>query len=225
MNNMKIKNNQRELIYQVKEINSKKINQIYNISSGKNNSEIINKNDINKNKIGKIYMIFKINENNIKELKIIDKDFIIINKNKVKFVIKNKFHDLFEKLNYENNISYKIKIKILENIIYLNSMFKNCKNLINLKLSIPINTKYLKNVSHLFDGCSELRELPDISNWNTNNVTNMCHLFSECSSLKELPDISKWNTNNATNMGDLFAECSSLNKLPDISKWKTSKVI
>ena len=225
MDNMKIKNNQRELIYQVKEINSKIINQIYNISSGKNNSEIIKKNNINRNKIGKIYMSFKINENNIKELKIIDKEFIKINKNKVKFIIKNKIHDLYEKKIYENNINYKIKIKIFDIIIDINSMFKNCNNLMSLKLSIPINTKYLKNVSHLFDGCSALEELPDISKWNINNVIDMSYLFSECSSLKELPDISKWNTNNVTNMSYLFYECSSLKELPDISKWNTNNVI
>ena len=152
---MKIKNNQKELIYQSKEINSKRIIQLYKISSGKNNSEIINKNDLNKNKIAKFGYEFKINEKNNNELKIIGKNFIRINKNKAKLIIKNKFHDLIEKINNKNIKNYIIKIKIFDIIINLNSMFKNCKNLMIL-ISIPINTKYLKNLSSMFSGCSSL---------------------------------------------------------------------
>ena len=220
---MKIKNNQRELIYKSKEINSKRISQLYNISSGKNNSEIINKNDINKNKIGKFRYDFKIKEKTINELKIIDKNFIRINKNKAKLIIKNKFHDLIEKINYKNIKNYIIKMKIFDVIINLNSMFKNCNNL-KIFISFPINTKYLKKLSSMFSGCSSLKELPDMSNWNTNNVINMSYLFSGCSSLKELPDLCNWNTNNVTNMSYLFSRCSSLSSLPDISKWDTNNV-
>ena len=51
MKNLKIKINQREFIFQSKEINSEKINQIYNISSDKNNYERINKNEKIKKKL------------------------------------------------------------------------------------------------------------------------------------------------------------------------------
>ena len=54
MKNLKIKANQREFIFQLKEINSEKINQICGVSSGKNNYEKINKNEKNKNKFGKL---------------------------------------------------------------------------------------------------------------------------------------------------------------------------
>ena len=183
MENLKIKKNQRELIYKSININLEKINQIYNISSGKNNSEIINKKDKNKNKskIGKFRYELKIDVKNINELKIIDKQFIKNNKNKAKFIIKNKFHGLFEKINFETNTNYIIKIKILDIIIDLDSMFKDCNNLILIS-SIPINIKYLKNLCALFYGCALLKELPDISKWNTNNVTNMSCLFYKCSS-------------------------------------------
>ena len=155
MENLKIKKNQRELVYQSKKIELEKINQIYNISSGKNNAETINKNDKNKSKIGKFRYELKIDVKNINELKIIDKQFIKNNKNKAKFIIKNKFHNLFEKINFKTNTNYIIKIKFFDIIIDLDSMFKNCNNLILIS-SIQMHTKYLKNLCALFYGCCSL---------------------------------------------------------------------
>ena len=61
-----------------------------------------------------------------------------------------------------NNKNLEIKIKRIENAIYMSSMF---------------------------EGCSSLSNLPDISKWNTNNVTSMYDMFSGCSNLLNIPII------------------------------------
>ena len=64
----------------------------------------------------------------------------------------------------------KIKIKFLDIIIYLNSMFRKCKSLSSVHNFQNINTKYLKTIYDLFYGCSSLLSIEDISNWNLNNI-------------------------------------------------------
>ena len=96
------------------------------------NLEIIvsyNKKYIKKNN-GK--MIYKNTENNKnKEIKIFDKEFISNNIKRAKIIINNKKYDLKEIIENQKQ-SFKIEIKFLDNIIYLNSMFKDCKSLYSI---------------------------------------------------------------------------------------------
>ena len=171
---------------------------------------------MNKNEIDLIYNI----QNNEKEIKIFGKLFVENNKDLCKIIYNNKESDLTEKFDckdIKDNI-LKIKLKGINNVIELDSMFEECSNLSNLSNFSNWNTSYVISMNKLFKDCKSL-ELPDISNWNTSNVINLCSMFEGCSSLKSLPDISKWYTSNVGDMRYMFKGCSSLKSLPDISKW------
>jgi len=58
---------------------------------------------------------------------------------------------------------YLIKIKFLDNIIFLNFMFKGCKSLSHIYNFQNLNTKCLKELYGLFYGCNSLNYIDDIS--------------------------------------------------------------
>ena len=118
-------------------------------------------------------------------------EFVENNKNNCKLIIDNMEYEIIDEYNIKN---YKY-------------------NTLNIKLK-EINK--ISDMNSMFYGCSSLLSLPDISKWNINNVTDMSFMFYACSSLSSLPNISKWNTNNATYMSYMFNGCSSLSSLPDI---------
>ena len=117
-------------------------------------------------------MIYKINEN-ILNKQILNKIFLLKNKKRAKVIINNKKYDLKEKIGNKTNKIYKIKIKFLDNIININSMFKDCDLLTSVQNLQNLNTKYLKSIKNLFDGCSSLLFIDDISNWNINNINDI----------------------------------------------------
>ena len=90
------------------------------------------------------------------EIKIFNKSFISNNIKRVKIIINNKKYKIEEKIQNEKQI-FDIKIKFLDNIIYLNSMFKDCKPLYSVFNFQNFNTKYLKEIFGLFEGCSSLK--------------------------------------------------------------------
>ena len=202
-------------------------NNIINLKYNKNKKESSCKNleisyykKIIKKNIG--IMIYE-NFEGDKKIKIFNKVFISNNIKNVKIIIKNKQFEIKEIVGIQNQY-FKIKIKFLDNIFYLNSMFRGCKSLISVYNFQNINSKYLKNITKLFGGCSSLLYIDDISNWNLDNVNNIGGLFGGCSSLTSLPNISNWNISNVHNIAGLFYKCSSLKTLPDISKWNTSNI-
>ena len=79
-------------------------------------------------------------------------------------IIDNKGYDIQEEYKVKSNKNKKLKIKL-----------KGIDN--------------VTNMSSMFEWCSSLSSLPDISKWNTNNVTNMSFIFYDCSKLSSLPDI------------------------------------
>ena len=95
-----------------------------------------------KKNIGK--MIYANFENN-KEIKILDNIFILNNKKRAKIIINNKLNELQENIEDEKQI-FKIKIKFLDIIINLQSIFEKCKTLYSIHNFQNINTKYLKNI-------------------------------------------------------------------------------
>ena len=218
--------------------NNNKILELFQLSAGnniisldynKNKEESLNQNlDINyyktyiKRNIGK--MIYKNIKN--KEIKIFNEKFLSNNRNRTKIIVNNKQYELKENIeNIDNQLKFfNIKIKFLDHILRLNSMFSNCETLYSVHYFININTKNLKTIYGLFDGCHSLLFIDDISNWNINNINNISKIFYQCSLLKSLPNISKWNISNANDISELFSECSSLKELPDFSKWNISNV-
>ena len=215
-------------------INSNKILELFKLSIGNNindlnyyknkplnqNLEIIYYKRYIKENIGK--MIYKTTQN--KEIKILDKEFISNNKKRAKIFIYNKQYKLKENIEIKKH-SLKIEIKFFDNIIFLNSMFSNCKSLSSVHNFKSLKTKNLKTIHNLFAECNSLIYIDDISNWNIKIINNMSKIFYQCSSLYNLPDISKWNISNANNISGMFSGCSSLVEIPDISKWITTNLI
>ena len=144
-------------------------NKILKLSLGnKINNKLIQKN------IAK--MKYKKTEN-MNEKNILNKIFISNNIKRAKVIINNKQYDLKEKIDNKLNKDDKIKIKFLDNIININSMFKDCESLSSVYNLQYLNTKYLKSIKNLFDGCSSLLNIDDISNWNINNVNDISYIF------------------------------------------------
>ena len=198
-------------------------NNVINLNYNKNKKESLNQNmqiiyyqKYFKKNVGKMRYIYLDNSNSIK---ILDKRFILNNIKRANIIINNKEYKLKENIGYsELKILFLVKIKFLDKIINLNSMFEGCKSLSHIYNFQNLNIKYLKAIYNLFYGCNSLININDISDWNLINANDISGIFCGCSSLKELPDISKWNISNANNITDLFYKCSSLKYLPDISK-------
>ena len=185
---------------------------------------IYNKNLIKKNEAK---MIYKTNGSN-KDIKIFNQIFISNNMKRAKVFINNKQYDLKE--NIESKIN-KIKIKFFDNIIHLNSMFKDCQSLSSVLLSL--NTKYFKTIHDLFYRCNSLLYIEDISNiWKKdyikdffNNYIYFNDRFNQRPAFENPLDILEWNISNVFNISGMFYECSSLKSLPNISSWNTSNII
>ena len=173
-----------------------------------------------------INIIYDINKEKEDEIGIFGNYFVKNNKNKCKMIIDNNEYEITNKYNIKSCECDRLNIKLkgIDKISDMSSMFYECSSLSSLPDISNWNTSSVTDMSYIFYGCSSLSSLPDISSWDTNNVTNMSYMFCECSSLSSLPDISKWNTNNINNMSNIFDGCSSLSSLPDISKWNTNNV-
>lgn len=104
-------------------------------------------------------------------------------------------------------------------------MFQNCSALEELNLSsfynTPNNETSLTSMSRMFNGCSKLSTLI-LDNFNTTLVRNMDQTFAGCSSLSELK-LESFKTPNVTTMASMFSGCSSLKKL-DLSYFYKNNV-
>ena len=104
------------------------------------NLEIIYNKIYHKKNIGKMkYVRDKYNN----KITIFNKIFILNNMKRAKIIINNKQFELKENIINEK-LFFKINIKFLDNIINLNSMFKDCKSLSLIYNFGNLNTKYLK---------------------------------------------------------------------------------
>ena len=119
-----------------------------------------------KNFTGK--MIYEATKN--KKIKIFNEEFILNNIKRARMIINNKQYYLKEIVENRKR-TFKIKIKFLDIIIYLNSMFKDCKSLSSVYNYQNFNTKYLKAICNLFEGCISLFYIEDIP-WNIKNIKN-----------------------------------------------------
>ena len=106
----------------------------------------------NKNKsFNNIGKMFYQNDEKNNETKIFGQKFVKTNNKKAKIIINNKQYNLREKIkNIKDNIIFKIKIKFLENMVNLDSMFKECDMLLKVEKFSNFKTNYLKNLNYLF---------------------------------------------------------------------------
>ena len=142
---------------------------------------------------------YKQKEKNEEKIKILDKNFIIKNRNNCKIIYKNKIYDLkeyFEDIDVNNKNENVIKCKILfiHKIIDMSYMFYSCSSLISLSVNNETNINIsnfkinITTMKYMFKGCDSLISLPDISKWNISNVIDLEHMFCECNSILKLTD-------------------------------------
>ena len=121
-------------------LNKKKVNKMFKISVGNNINNLYynkNKKESSKKYLEIIYykkniktnlgkMLYK-NIKNSQVIQILNTNFVLNNKKRSRIVIDNKQYLLKENIKNQKQI-FKIKIKFLDNIFYLNSMFKDCES-------------------------------------------------------------------------------------------------
>ena len=220
INNYNNKNRNYEIIYNINQLQKKKIKDELD--------KIIESNIFEKYKnIYNIYQKMNIDEiniiyniKNLKEVQLFNSNFIKRNKNNLKLIIDGKEQDLIGiyKLVNNNKDILKVKLKGITTVTDMSYIFRDCSSLISLPDISKWDTINVTDMSYIFSDCSTLIYLPDISKWNTINVTDMILMFYGCSSLTSLPDIYKWNTTNVTEMGCMFDGCKSSLNIP--SKFK-----
>lgn len=103
-------------------------------------------------------------------------------------------------------------------------LFKDCENLVDLKLPKNFITSKVTDISDMFNGCKSLTSL-DLSGWDTSNITKINNLFKN-SGIKII-DISNWDLSNLNlNYGieDVFmgSQCETI-KLPNMNFGKDVK--
>ena len=144
---------------------------------------------------------YKVKKNQEEKLRLFSSYFIKKNKLMCKIIFKNKIYEIKEflddiYLNYKDEGFVTIILIILNNIIDIRKMFKECISLVSIIELTNNNKLKIKNMNGLFYQCKSLVYLPDISKWNINNISDISFLFYQCKSLMLLPDISKWDTKN-----------------------------
>ena len=143
-----------------------------------------------------------------------------INEKNIKIIIEN---EEIETEKYKNNLkkgNYDIILKINKKITNCKEMFKNCKNILEIKF-INFDTKNVTDMSGMFYNCTSLKNL-DITNFDTKNVYDMSGMFYNCTSLKNL-DVTNFDTKNVFDTSYMFYNCISLNKL-NLTKFNFSNV-
>ena len=91
----------------------------------------------------------------------------------------------------------------------MESVFKDCQNLISLDLSIlDANPSY---AASLFENCYSLETLK-IPKFKTENLRALFHLFQNCYALKSL-DLQSFTIKSATNAVNIFKNCYALTSI------------
>ena len=96
------------------------------------------------------------------------------------------------------------------NILYMDEMFSNSKNLIYINIS-NLETENLKSMKNMFNSCTNLQSI-DLSNIKANNVESTSGLFSGCNSIENI-DLSNLDLKNNKDMSYMFNDCHSLKEI------------
>ena len=109
----------------------------------------------------------------------------------------------------------------MTNVISLGAMFRRCKSLENIDLSV-LDTRHVKNMSFMFEGCENLKSV-NFKGFNTAEVTDMQWMFYGCSKLSTL-NLSMFTGGNVVKCNAMFYGCSSLKNL-DISDFDANELV
>ena len=223
--------------FEVKNIFSKKSNQINNILSynnfykkyGNTNNKILNEYFyINKygKKIGKLFILFYNTIILIYLIRaIISKE--IAQSNLCYSYITLKINEIGISNIFYRNYKHHSHYFVPPDEVIINSInqseiksdyyFNETENEIKLIWKKEINSTHI-----LFMYCSNITEI-DLSNFNSSQVTNMSSMFHGCKSLTSIK-FGNFDTSKSKTIGCMFYDCSSLTSL-DLSNFITSQVI
>ena len=111
---------------------------------------------------------------------------------------------------------------ITNNVIDMEGMFQDCKELESLDLS-NLDTSNVTYMGYFFNNCNNLKEIKGLNNFITNKVTEMQSMFKACYKL-EYVDLSSFDTSNVTNMEYIFEECYKLKDIKGLNELITKNV-
>ena len=114
-----------------------------------------------------------------------------------------------------------ITLKGLNLVTDMSYMFNDCVQLKKVDLS-RINTSKIISMESMFENCKNLVEISDTSLWNVENVKSMKHLFYSCKKLKSIPGIENWEPLELDTCEKMFQYCESLSQyeMDKIYRWK-----
>jgi len=115
-----------------------------------------------------------------------------------------------------------IIFKWYERFLYLDNIFYNLSNLIEIDFS-NFNSTGIISMRNLFYHCSNLKVIYFGNHFDTSLVTNMENMFKECTSLEYL-NLSTFDTSKNNYFNSMFYNCFSLKSL-DLSSFNTEEVI
>ena len=165
-----------------------------------------------------------LNDENIFEPLILQKQFNKLGMNTVIFVIEENLSDM----SFLFNKCYSLKKIQFFNFTTIHATkmiatFQECKEVEYIYLS-NLDISNVTNICNLFNGCQNLKEIKGINNFNTININTMYGMFGNCKLLEYL-DLGNFNTSNVTDMSFMFEGCNRLKEIKGINKFNTNKVI
>ena len=95
-----------------------------------------------------------------------------------------------------------------ENLIDSSHMFHGCSRLEKIKFNDNTSTKNLEDMNSMFYECKSLVEM-NTKIFKQNKLTNLSYAFKDCNSLKSI-DLSDFKSQNITELRGTFLNCYSL---------------
>ena len=103
-------------------------------------------------------------------------------------------------------------------VIKMSNMFRDCKNLREIKGLEYLNVQYVIDLFCMFAGCESLKTI-DLSNWDLPKINSINSMFHGCISLTSVTGISDWDLSKCVNIHRLFYDCPRLENIDNIDNW------
>lgn len=106
---------------------------------------------------------------------------------------------------------------------YRNSsyMFYGCSSL--QFLNTNIDTKYVTDMSHMFEGCTRLTSNNIWGSFDTSSCKDMSYMFKDCTSIPAWFGVLQYDTSLVENISYMFDGCTQLRQL-GLASWNLSSV-
>ena len=107
------------------------------------------------------------------------------------------------------------------NVITMENMFSFCDKLKNIIGIENLDVSKLEDANSMFYECKNLVEL-DLTNWNPVSLQDAYEMFSSCSNLKIIKNIENWQLPNIQDAAYMFYKCTKLDV--DLSNWNLTNI-